>query len=188
MSVLSDVDIGEEIAYGDLEVEPVNLSEQLQPCSLDIRVGDEVAWYKSSNVIIDSRNTNAERHLESEPLFEDDSVLVEPDDFLLLNTEEWVSIPPYLEAELRGRSSYGRLGLEVHSTAGLVDPGFSGRLVMEVSNNSQHPIRLHRGDRIAQLVFKELKTRSETPYGEQEDSKYDGQRGAVGSRIWEEEH
>jgi len=187
MSVLSDVDIGEEIAYGDLEVEPVNLSEQLQPCSLDIRIGDEVARYKTANVIIDSQSTNAERHLESEPLFEGDSFLVEPDDFLLLNTEEWVSIPPYLEAELRGRSSYGRLGLEVHSTAALLDPGFAGQIVLEVSNNSQHSIRLYRGDRIGQLVFKELRTRSKTPYGEKEDSKYDGQIGAVGSRIWEEE-
>ena len=187
MSVLSDVGIREEIECGELEVRPVNLSEQLQPCSLDIRVGDEVSRYQGSNVIIDSRSTDAERHLESEPLFGGDSVLVEPDDFLLLNTEEWVSIPPYLEAELRGRSSYGRLGLEVHSTAGLADPGFNGRLVMEVSNNSQHSIRLYRGDRIAQLVFKELRTRSETPYGEKEDSKYGGQVGAVGSRIWEDE-
>lgn len=186
MSVLSDVDIREEIESGELEVRPVNFFEQLQPCSLDIRIGDEVARYQGSNAIIDSRNTKVERHLESEPLFEDGSVLVEPDDFLLLNTEEWVSIPPYLEAELRGRSSYGRLGLEIHSTAALLDPGFEGTVVCEVSNNSQHSVRLYRGDRIGQLVFKELRTRSETPYGEKSDSKYQGQVGAVGSRIWEE--
>jgi len=183
MTVLQDSEIAREIAYGNLTVEPVNLDEQLQPASLDIRIGDEVSWYEGTEITMDSRENSPEDYLVSESLDEDGSVLVEPGDFFLFNTEEYIEIPDYLECEVRGRSSYGRLGLEVHSTAGLVDPSFHGKLVLEVSNNSQHPIRLYRGDRIAQLVFNEMVGSANVGYGDKEDSKYQGQEGAVGSRV-----
>jgi dCTP deaminase len=184
--VLSDVDISEELDIGNLEIDPLNAGEQIQPCSVDIRIGDEYSEYEGTNIVMDSRHTDAERHLIKNHIAEDDSVMIHPGDFYLFNTEEYIEIPNYLECEVRGRSSFGRLGLEVHSTAGLVDSGFEGKLVLEVSNNGNNPIRLYRGDRVAQLVFNRLETPSDVSYGEKNDSKYQKQRGAVGSRIWED--
>lgn len=185
--VLSDNDIARELGYGELHVSPINPNEQIQPSSLDIRIGDEIGRYNSSNLIIDSQHTDVERHLLTTPLFEGETFMVEPDDFVLCNTEEYISLPDDLCAVVKGRSSFGRLGLEIHSTAGLCDPGFEGKIVLELSSNADHDIRLHRGDRIAQLVFMRLDSPAEVPYGEKEN-KYQGQQGAVGSRIWEEHH
>lgn len=183
MTVLQDSEIAREIGYGNLKIEPVDLEKQLQPCSLDIRLGDEVSWYKNTGQVIDTRKDNPEGELISEELPEDRSLLVEPQDFFLVNTEEYVEIPDYLECELRGRSSIGRLGIEVHSTAGLLDSGYKGEIVLEISNNSNRPVRLYRGQRIAQLIFQEMKGKASEPYGEKKDSKYQGQEGAVGSRV-----
>lgn len=186
MTVLPDYEIAHQIYYRDLTVKPCDMGEQLQPCSLDIRIGDEVSWYEGAEVVMDSRTTDPEDHLQVKKLENNESVLVEPGDFFLFSTEEYIEIPDYLECEVRGRSSFGRLGLEVHSTAGLVDAGFEGKLVLEVSNNSTHPVRIYRGDRVAQLVFNRMSGSANTPYGEKDDSKYQKQEGAVGSRVSED--
>jgi dCTP deaminase len=113
---------------------------------------------------------------------------VKPNDFVLANIEENISVPKGIVGTIHGRSTYGRLGLEVHSTAGLIDPGFEGDIVLEISNNANHPIVLYRGDRVAQIVFNRLDSECDVGYGEKDDQKYQHQQGAVGSRVWEDHH
>lgn len=181
MSVLSDSDIAYHLYYGDLEVEPVDLNEQLQPASLDIRLGDTIEKVCGSGTgrpIIDVTEDEV-------PTDEISSPKINPREFYLANTKEIFEIPDYLGCEVRGRSSLARMGIEIHSTAGWVDPGFEGELVLEISNNSRNIIELEEGMRVGQLVFYELSSPSNNPYNS-EDNKYQGQEGAQGSRLHEE--
>ncbi len=181
MAVLSDADIGKELGYGDLDVSPVDLSEQIQPNSLDIRLGDEISYFSSTDEIVDPKEeiTGTETHKL------DESFVLEPGGFVLGTTIEKFSIPDYLYGQLHGRSSIGRLGIEVHSTAGLVDSGYSGEITLEITNNNNRPVKLYRGMRIAQVVFHKLSTKCSNPYSEK-DNKYQGQEGVVHSRLSEE--
>lgn len=186
MSVLSDNQIARELSYRNLDVFPVDMDEQLQPCSLDIRLGDEFAEYDTNRneatLYIDSSEQIPESCVERTEI--KDKIWIYPDDFYLANTKEYIEIPSYLGAEVRGRSSIGRLGLEVHSTAGWIDAGFKGELVLEISNNSSNPVSLEPGMRIAQLVFYRLGEKSSNPYNEN-DNRYQGQSGAVVSKMGE---
>lgn len=191
--VLSDEEIARELAYHGLVVEPVDLDEQLQPCSLDIRLGNDFSSYATSeNVVFDAKHSDMETYTANEYVSDEEGIVIGPDDFYLANTKESMVIPDYLSAELKGRSSLGRMGIEVHSTAGWIDSGFgspSGAdLVLEISNNTNNPIKLYPGERVGQLVFHRLDTPSKTPYNEKEDQKYNSQKGAVGSRIYEDNH
>lgn len=183
MSVLADQDIARELAYGDLNVNPVDLDEQLQPNSLDIRLGEDY-----SNLIKNGRTIDVMDGLTDDDFHhrEDiDKVIIHPGEFVLATTVEDFDIPDYLYGQVHGRSSIGRLGLEIHSTAGLIDSGYEGEITLEITNNSPRPIRLYSGMRIAQVVFHRLESRSKTPYSS-EDNKYQGQEGVTLSRINED--
>lgn len=117
---------------------------------------------------------------------EREQIIVQPGEFMLGHTKETVSLPNYITGEVKGRSSIGRLGLIPH-TAGWIDPGFSGQITLEFVNHSSQSVKIHEGDRIAQIVFSYLNTPAEVPYGEKEDSKYYNQTGVTVSRIDEEQ-
>lgn len=115
---------------------------------------------------------------EGEPVF------VHPKEFILGSTLERVALPFDLVARLDGRSSLGRLGIVIHSTAGFIDPGFSGHVTLEISNLSNLPIALYPGMRIAQISFHRMTTPAEAPYGQRRlGSKYQGQDAPTASRI-----
>lgn len=135
MSVLSDVDIARELGYGELDVSPVNLEEQLQPASLDIRLGDKIYKVSSDEVI------NGDTHC------------FKPGEFYLGHSMEYIDMPNDICAQLTGRSTIGRKGLLVHVTAGWVDNCFSGELTFELYNLSSEKVEIPVGSRIAQLVF-----------------------------------
>lgn len=180
MTLLPDQLIKQEMMFGDLEVSPVDLEEQLQPASLDIRMGEKFSVEKGENYIIDSReDTPSVDYLERTI---EDSLLIDPGEFLLVNTKEHFSIPDYLIGEVTGRSSIGRLGITVHQTAGLFDPGFEGQGVLEIKNVSKSKIHLYPGQRVAQMTFQKLEEPAQNPYNS-EDNKYQNQEGAVPSRI-----
>lgn len=183
MSVLSDSDIARELGYGDLDVSPVDLEEQLQPNSLDIRLGEDISFINSKNEFIDSKQSLDDQIYEMD--FSGDSFKLYPDDFALASTVESFNIPDYLYAELNGRSSIARLGIEIHSTGGVIDSGFNGDIVLEMSNNLCHPVKLYPGMRIAQVIFYRMESRANNPYSEK-DNKYQNQEGVVHSRINEE--
>lgn len=185
--ILSDQSIISEIEDGRIGVEPFEI-ENVQPCSLDIRLGYEIAEYDDDfNGEIDVRETDIEGITTSYEIDEEEGFLIEPDGFYLAETIETFDIPDDREGELMGRSSLARLGIEVHSTAGLFDSGFSGEGVFEISNNSEQPIRVYPGMCFAQMVFKKLLSPSTNPYNS-EDNKYQGQTGAVPSKIIEDQN
>lgn len=180
--ILSDRDLAHEISYGGIEIEPFDFGTQLQPNSVDIRLGHEFSTYNPADGVVVDVKDKLDNITDTFEVTEDEGIAIHPDDFYLANTIERIEIPDYLEADLFGRSSVGRLGVEVHSTAGLFDAGFSGEAVLEISTDVDFPVRVYPGMRIAQLVFKELKHPANNPYNA-EDNKYQNQEGAVESRI-----
>lgn len=183
---LSDGNIRDRLEKG-LEIDPLR-DGQIQPGSVDVRMGYEVLVSrrdeKDGEIVIGGPN-ELERDYEVVDTV-GGSLTLEPGDFALAETMEWFSIPPDLIAELRGRSSIGRLGVQVHSTAGLLDPGWSGTVTMELSITENDPVTIHPGSRVAQVTFDEMKDEAEVPYGEERGSKYQDQEGPTPSRIHED--
>lgn len=178
--VLSDVSIRKRIASGDLEITPYD-DGLIEPSSVDLRLGDEFKIVeRTSDFHTIDTSIPDDNSLEYTAI--SDEVLLRPGQFVLATTEEEVRLPDDLSANVLGRSSLGRLGISVHQTAGYIDPGFHGEVTLELSNHGPAPVRLYAGDRICQIVFHELSTPAETPYGH-DGSQYQGQRGATPSGM-----
>lgn len=185
MVVLSDSRIREELEEGELEVTPVSLEEQLQPNSLDIRLNDSFSRLESKNSAVLDPEQELVEYEDYIDYTVDEYTIIGPGEFLLADTVEDFYIPDDIYAQLHGRSSIGRLGIEVHSTAGLVDAGYSGSITLELKNNLDRPVRLYTGMRIAQVVFHELDSPAEQPYSGK-TNKYQNQSDVVHSRLNEE--
>lgn len=180
--ILSDRDIRNRLeADGGLEIDEMDLENQLQPASLDIRLGHEFAKTPNDQ-IIDPENEDVEYNRF---LVDHKGYVVDPGEFLLGTTKETIKLPRDLVAKVEGRSSYGRLGVIIHATAGFIDAGFQGQITLEISNIASSSVRLRPNTRIGQLVFHQLDTPSEVPYGDKPDAKYQGQQGPVGSKLGE---
>ncbi|WP_227131491.1 dCTP deaminase [Halorubellus salinus] len=184
--ILSDADITERLDDGDLVVEPLDDPElQVQPASVDLRLGAQFLEFQHAN--IPCIHPNAEQEVDdyvSETVVDpDQEFILHPGDFVLGTTYERVEIPNDLIAHVQGRSSMGRLAVVVHATAGVVDPGYRGQITLELSNLGTAPVALTPGMRISQLIFTELKTPAERPYGSERGSKYQDQDGPQASRI-----
>ena len=188
--ILSDGDIQERLENGDLRVEPIDDPDlQMQPASVDLRLGNEFVVYKLPHVAcIDTADERtAEGYTETVEVEDGDGFILHPGEFVLGSTHEWVRIPEDLVARVEGRSSIGRLAVVVHATAGFIDPGFEGRITLELSNLGRVGVKLYPGMRISQLVFHEMTSPAERPYGPERGSKYFGQKGPVTSRIGEDD-
>jgi dCTP deaminase len=184
--ILSDRDIRERLARGDLKIGPLEDPElQIQPASVDVRLGDEFIVYRPSQVAcLDPRDPStlsaAAERLTVAP---GQGFILHPGEFGLGATVEEVTIPNDLVATVDGRSSIGRLAVVVHATAGFIDPGFSGQITLELSNIGPIPVRLWPGMRVAQIVLHQLSSPADRPYGPARGSAYHGQRGPQLSRI-----
>lgn len=179
--ILSDGDIKSRIENGDLVIRPMDNPEvQIQPGSVDVRLGTRFSRLPARNTVrVDDEQLtgpNVEYKVGS-------YIPLEPDDFLLGTTLEYIEVPDDVLGDVNGRSSLGRLAVEVHSTAGILDPGFKGEVTLEISNNSEKTIMLKSGMRVAQLVFQQLQTSADRPYGEGRNSKYQSQNGPQESKI-----
>lgn len=186
--VLSDTDIYAELTSGALEITPIgSLEKQLQPCSVDLRLGWEFQLFQNRTEgecrAIDPSSFHKEEWMQAMTLREGEPFVLHPGDFALACTIETVSIPDTLLGRVDGRSSIGRLGILVHATAGLIDPGFKGILTLELANIGQHPVFLDPGMRICQISFERLSSPCRVPYGSRQGSKYQHQVGATASRI-----
>jgi dCTP deaminase len=184
--ILSDVDIRKELASGRVEIDPFDES-CIQPSSVDLHVDSQFRVFANSRYpYIDVRApmpdlTELVEVQGTEPF------ILHPGEFVLGSTRERVRLPDDLVARLEGKSSLGRLGLLIHSTAGYVDPGWDGYLTLELSNVANLPITIYPGMKIGQISFFRLSTPAEVPYGSgQTRSKYQGQRGPTASRFFEE--
>nr|WP_202107179.1 dCTP deaminase [Agromyces seonyuensis] len=186
--MLSDRDIKDEIERGRVALEPWDAS-MVQPSSVDVRLDRYFRLFDNHKYpFIDP----AEDQPELTHLLEvgaDEAFVLHPGEFVLASTYESVSLPDDVAARLEGKSSLGRLGLLTHSTAGFIDPGFTGHVTLELSNVATLPIKLWPGMKIGQMCFFRLSSPAERPYGSAEySSRYQGQRGPTASRSAQNFH
>jgi dCTP deaminase len=181
--ILSDRTIREQIEAGRIVIDPFD-PDCVQPSSVDLHVDAEFRVFRNNRYpFIDVKQAQDLTELvEVKP---DEAFILHPGEFVLGSTLERVAIPDDLVARLEGKSSLGRLGLLIHSTAGYVDPGWDGYLTLELSNVANLPITIYPGMKIGQISFFQLTTPADTPYGSA-GNKYQGQRGPTASRIHEE--
>jgi len=182
--VLSDVSIARLLDEGRIGIDPYDES-LLQPSSLDVRVDRYFRVFRNSRYpFIDVKQEQDE--LTELVEVADEPFILHPGEFVLGSTLERVTLPDDLVARLEGKSSLGRLGLLIHSTAGFIDPGFDGHVTLELSNVANLPITIYPGMKIGQLSFVQMSEPAETPYGSGTlGSKYQGQRGPTPSRYWQ---
>ena len=180
--LLSDRDIHLAVANGDIALDPWEPA-MVQPSSIDVRLDKffrvfENHRYPSIDPSVEQPELT--RMIEVDP---DEPFVLHPGEFVLGSTFEQVTLDPSIAARLEGKSSLGRLGLLTHSTAGFIDPGFSGHVTLELSNMATLPVKLWPGMKIGQLCFFQLTSPAEHPYGSvQYGSRYQGQRGPTPSR------
>lgn len=184
--LFADIDIRAALRDGRISIDPFDESA-LQPASVDVRLGSNFVHdhWPYRDEIADPRRNNSHLTVSTE-VPDGDSIMLDPGEFMLGSTVETISLSPKIAAWLEGRSSLGRLGLIVHSTAGFIDPGFSGQVTLELGNVSRRAIRLWPGMRVAQVTFMPLLSPASSPYGPARGSKYYGQTGATPSRIHED--
>lgn len=171
--ILSDGTIRRMLQEGTLGISPIT-EEQIQPASVDVRLGNTFSVVEDTSTgIITLENEIKYKTIET------DTYLLLPGQFVLATTREYFSLPDNLTAFVEGRSSLGRMGLFIQN-AGWVDPGFKGEITLELFNANRCAIELKAGRRVGQLVFAEMDAAAQKPY----NGKYQGQRGATGSRVY----
>ena len=184
--ILSDRDIRARLLVGDLAIEPLADERlQIQPASVDLRLGDEFLVYRAARVACldpkEPETITAAMDRVSVP--HDQAFVLHPGEFGLGTTIERVKIPADLVGVVDGRSSIGRLAVVVHATAGFIDPGFEGQITLELSNIGSIPVKLYPGMRIAQIVMHTMTSAAERPYGSERGSSYNQQSGPQPSRV-----
>ena len=179
--VLSDRDIRAEIEAGRIVIDPY-LPEAVQPSSVDLHLDRRFRVFRNSRYPYIDVRTDQPELTELVEIGGDDPFILHPGEFVLGSTFERVELPNDLVARLEGKSSLGRLGLLIHSTAGYVDPGWEGNLTLELSNVANLPITLYDGMKIGQISFQRLSSPAEAGYGDARiGSKYRGQRDPTAS-------
>lgn len=181
--VLSDRSLREALAAGRILIEPFD-ERHIQPSSIDLRIDQLFRVFRNhSRRVIDVKD-DLEDLTELIDVGPTDPLILHPGEFLLGSTLERVGLPDNLVGRLEGKSSLGRLGLLIHSTAGFIDAGFEGHITLELSNVANLPITLYPGMKIGQISFFEMTTPADRPYGSSGlGSKYHGQRGPTPSRY-----
>jgi len=175
--ILSDGDIIERIGKDSLVIEPYEESN-VEPASVDLRLSNSFKVPIETGRVIDTRGDVEQEYQD----IRQDYITLTPGQSILAETLERVELPDDLAADVVGRSSLGRLFVSVHETAGFGDPGFEGTITLEMTNSNPDPIRLHCGDRVCQIIFKELKNPALDSYGH-DGSQYQNQSGATESGM-----
>lgn len=166
--------------------------EQFGPTSVDLRLGTDFQVMRRTNLTHldllknpEDLSRDVQRHMEHVKVKPTEPFILHPGEFALASTLEYVKVPLDLAARLEGRSTWGRLGLQIHATAGFVDPGFSGALTFELSNVSNIPLPLYPGVRISQICFF-LSTTTNLPYGKKRFTKYSGKTSTASSAFFKD--
>jgi len=183
--VLSDVDIQRYMAQGKIKIDPPLPPEQYGSCSIDFRLGNEFSIFNHSRYpFIDLREKTAIQDLmQTITVKPGEPFILQPREFALAITEEHIEIDDDVLGRLEGRSSLGRIGIIVHGTAGLFDPGWRGKATLELSNLGRMPVALYPGMRICSMTFEQLSTPSSTPYHKKPGNKYAGQQSPWASKL-----
>lgn len=183
--VLSDVDIRRYIAEGKIKVSPELPPEQFGSCSVDFRLGNEFSIFEHSrNAYIDLKEKVPIQDLMRTVTVPDgEAFILQPHEFALAITMEDLTLDDDVLGRLEGRSSLGRIGIIVHGTAGLFDPGWTGRATLELSNLGRMPVALYPGMRICSFTFEQLSSRVSVPYNKKAGNKYAGQQRPLASKL-----
>ncbi len=186
--ILSDKHINEQIDQGKLIIESgrEDWRDQVHASSMDLRLGESFKVYNHQEIsILDPKKMSKSREIltTSYERDKDTPFIVHPGDFVLGVTAEKITLPNDIVARVEGRSSLGRLGIVVHSTAGFVDAGFSGTITLEISNLNTVPVALYPDMRVCQLAFETMTSEADVPYGEKPCSKYQNQVAPEESRV-----
>lgn len=187
--ILSDRDITNALRTGRIKIAPkIDTKTQLGSCSVDLRLGKQFRIFNHSKfAYIDPNNPKLATDMMAEVKLRDgEPFILQPGDFVLATTMETVGLPNDLVGRLEGRSSLGRLGIVVHSTASIFDPGWQGMVVMELGNMGRMPVALYPGMRICSMTFEELSSPALVPYSKKKAAKYVGQKTPLASKIGEE--
>jgi dCTP deaminase len=189
MAVLADIDIKKALQKGRVKIDPEpDLTSQLGSCSLDLRLSNVFRTYNHAQVpYIDPADKNVLNELTKEiKIDKGKAFIIQPQEFVLASTVESLTLADDLLARLEGRSSIGRLGIVVHSTASVFDPGWQGKVVLELGNLGKMAVALYPGTRICSLTFEEMSSKVATPYYKKKNAKYVHQKGPVASRLFKE--
>src|SRR5713226_3541234 len=183
--VLSDVDIKRYIASGKIKITPELPPEQFGSCSVDFRLGNEFSVFEHSrHAFIDLRERTAIQDLmRTITVTLGEPFILQPGEFALAITEETLELDDDVLGRLEGRSSLGRIGIIVHGTAGLFDPGWSGKATLELSNLSRMAVALYPGMRICSFTFEQVSTPVSVSYRDKPNNKYAGQTSPLASKL-----
>ena len=186
--ILPDVLIMAAIRDEKIKIAPWRM-ENVQPASVDLHLHDVIQVYGGNMTAGDRLDLRkpADSFLREHKLTDDVPYWLNPGQFILASTEEWITLSSSVVARLEGKSSLGRVGLDIHATAGYVDPGWDGRLTLEISNKAPIPVSLYAGMPVCQISFIEMAAAALRPYGSSSlNSKYQGQTKATGSLYYKE--
>ena len=182
--ILSDRSIREELDAGRIVIDPLGRNA-IQPSSVDLHVDRYFRVFRNDTTPFIDPKQRQEDLTELVEVKEAGAFILHPGEFVLGSTLERIRLPDDLVARLEGKSSLGRLGLLIHSTAGFIDPGWDGHVTLELSNVANLPITIYPGMKIGQISFMQMTEPAATPYGADAiGSKYKGQRGPTASRYW----
>src|SRR5690349_2827522 len=183
--VLSDVDIKRYIAAGKINITPELPPEQFGSCSVDFRLGNEFSVFEySRHPFIDLKDRTSVQDIMRKVVVKDgEPFVLQPRDFVLAITEETLDLGNDVLGRLEGRSSLGRIGIIVHGTAGLFDPGWRGKATLELSNLGRLPVALYPGMRICSFTFEQLSSPVSVPYYKKAGNKYAGQTSPLASKL-----
>ncbi len=187
--VLSDRDIKKALKTGKIKISPKpDLNEQLGSNSIDLRLGNTFRVFDYSKfAFIDPFNREASQEVTKEiRVKNEERFIIHPGDFVLGTTKEFIEVPDDMVGNLEGRSSIGRLGVIIHSTAASIECGFRGNITLELANMGKMPVALYPGMRICSVSFIQLTSPAEVPYYKKKKAKYSGQKGPDESRIYKE--
>jgi dCTP deaminase len=182
--LLCDRDILLEMKSGRVQVEPFE-AKMIQPSSVDVRLDRFFRVFENHKYEVIDPSLDQSELTREVAVASDDFFILHPGEFVLASTYEVITLPDDIAGRLEGKSSLGRLGLLTHSTAGFIDPGFSGHITLELSNVANLPVKLYPGMKIGQLCLIKLSSAAEHPYGSAVyGSRYQGQRGPTPSKSW----
>jgi len=182
--LLSDRDIAAEIDAGRVKVEPFE-PKMIQPSSVDVRLDRFFRVFENHKYSVIDPSIEQSELTREVAVAGGEHFILHPGEFVLASTYEVITLPDDIAGRLEGKSSLGRLGLLTHSTAGFIDPGFSGHITLELSNVANLPVKLFPGMKIGQLCLIRLSSPAQHPYGSAiYGSRYQGQRGPTPSKSW----
>jgi dCTP deaminase len=185
--ILSDRSLREQLAAGRIVIDPLD-DALIQPSSIDVRLSNLFRVFRNhtSGIIDVKKDLTGLTELIEMPVDSEEAFMLHPGEFVLGSTLERIGMPDDIVGRVEGKSSLGRLGLMIHSTAGFIDAGFDGHITLELANVASLPITLYPGMKIGQVSFMHMTTPADNPYGKgAKGSKYQGQRGPTPSRYFE---